>query len=415
MYNPLVNWQLAKYLAATALSTFADRLAQIQLLSIVVLSGPAGEGLGANTVSLLLPFVLLSYALGAQTDKFSKRKSLIMISMIRALLVLVIPTILVTLGAAGPIIPVCIFLLCCCTAFCASLNFAIVPELTSRFRKANASILVTATVATLAAIAISPFIIEIWLPYETLRFAAIIYLIAMFAFWTMRSNGKKINPTGNDLQQVVSHFRSHKLALGLFRLAYFLYFGNILLYSMLMIFTLQNTQLNNASAVNLFTAIATGFAAGAILMLGPLRSLRASRLISISTVAATILCVAFGLLGSLDWLKYFLIALGTAHATILISVDAVMQSAFAAHIRGKVYGAMLSLAYAGVLLAILIVAQVTTRYSALTIMRFICLEYILFNIILGAGWPSFRRFLRLAPQLTTAGKLVPKGASAIKK
>ena len=400
-YTPLVNWQLAKYLAGTALSTFADRLAQIQLLSIVVLSGPAGEGLGSNTVSLLLPFVLLSYALGAQADRFSKRKSLVVISILRVLIVLVIPTILVTLGAAGPIIPLCIFILCSCIAFCSTLNFAIAPELTNKFKKANACILLTMTAATLAAIAVSPFISEIWLPYETLRFAAIVYFIAMFAFWTMRTTSENKRP-GNDLQQVMLHFRSHKLALGFFRLAAFLHFGNIFVYSMLLIFSLQNTQLNNTSAVNLFASIATGFAAGAILMLGPFRSVRASRLISNSTVVAAILCGAFGLFGSLDWLKYFLIALGTAHATILITMDSITQSSFAPHIRGKVYGAMISLASAAVLMAIVLVEQVTIRYSAVTIIRFVCLGYGVFTILLGASWPSFRRFVIFAPKLATS-------------
>ncbi len=381
----LVNWQLARYLTGTGLATFADRLAQVQLLSTVVMSGPDGEGLGSNTLALLLPFVLFSYAFGAQADRHDNRKLLISITVVRALLVLIIPTMLMSLGATGPIIPLSVFALCTCSAFCSVLNFGIIPSLAidpKHLRPANAAALLTTTTATLAAVSTTPFLSEIWLPHETLRFAAIVYFVAMFFYWTLdRSKTQKIQIVSNDTMEVATFFKIHRNAISIFRLGFFLHFGHGVMFWLFLVFCLQNTQLNNAQSFNLFAAIAVGFVIGSVLSLTFTKHFRGSSLIGYSTLIAAASCTIFVLLGTNLWMRYFLIIIGTTGATTLIAIDAIMQKFFNGKLRAKVFGAILCLSTGGFAIATVCTEQLTTHYSALTILRGIAAGWLIYTLL----------------------------------
>ncbi len=379
----VVNWQLVRYFLGTWLTTFADRSAQVQLLSTVVMSGPDGQGLGSNTLSLLMPFVLFSYALGALADNHDNRKLLIAITLVRGLLVLSIPTILTSFGATGAIVPLCIFALSTCIAICTILDFALLPRLsngTRKMRTANAISLFTTTTAILAAVSIAPLLSDIWLPHDTLRMAAVFYFVAMCLFWTMDRTKTKIFPRSvNDTEELANVFKIRKGSISMFRLGFFAYVGHGIFYCLFLIFCIQNTQLNNAQSSNIFATLAWGFLSGIVASLTFFRRFKISALIGYSTALAAIACLLFATVGSNSTsLRIFLLIMGTTGATTLICINSLLQREFNRNVRGKVYGAILCLATATYTLAAVGVEQVTTHYSALTIVR-----------VMAAGWLSF--------------------------
>lgn len=372
-----MNWQLARYLFGTGVATFADRLAQVQLLSTVVMSGPDGQGLGSNTLALLMPFVLFSYGFGALVDSRDNRKLLIFTSALRGLLMIGIPTVLVSFGATGIIIPSTIFALCMCTVSSSILDFALVPRLLSRFeqsRSANAALLLVNTSATLSAVVCAPALAEIWLPHESLRVAALMYFLAMVFFWSMsRSSTAALSPIGGDQQDLAKLFRVKKGSIALFRMSFILQLAHGIFFSLFLVFCIQNTQFNNAQISNIFATLATGFIAGAIASLTFLRRTKPSRLIGYSTLCTALACLIFIAIGNTSsLLRLFLLTVGTAGATTLISINSLMQKEFGANVRGKVYGAILSLTAAVYTLTAVGIEQITIQYSAHTIIKIIC-------------------------------------------
>lgn len=378
-----MNWPLVRYFLGTGLTTFADRSAQMQLLSTVVMSGPDGQGLGSNTLSLLMPFVLFSYGLGALADNRDNRKLLIATTVVRGLLVLSIPTILTSFGATGAIVPLSIFALSACIVICTILDFALLPRLsngTKQLRTANAISFFTITAATLAAVSIAPLLSEIWLPHDTLRLCAILYFVAMFLFWTMDRAKTKISPRSvNETEELANVFKIRKGSISVFRLGFFAYVGHGIFYCLFLTFCIQNTQLNNAQSSNLFSILAWGFLSGIVASLTFLRRFKPSALIGYSTALAAIAALLFATAGSNSTsLRIFLLIMGTTGATTLICINSLLQREFNCNVRGKVYGAILCLATATYTLAAVGVEQVATHYSALTIVR-----------VMAAGWLSF--------------------------
>jgi predicted MFS family arabinose efflux permease len=416
----LVNWQLARYLTGTGLATFADRLAQVQLLSTVVMSGPDGQGLGSNTLSLVLPFVLFSYAIGSVVDRTNNRKLLITVTVARALLVLSIPTILTSLGATGPIIPLCISTLCACIAFSTITNFGVIPRLVTahtQLRSANAASLLTAATATLFAVSISPFLAEIWLPHETLRFASVLYFIAMFFFWTIdNTRTKTISAAADDIKEVAKALHENNGVISIFRLALFAHIGHGLFYCMFLVFCLQNTQLNNAQSFNIFATIALGFLAGAVASMTWIKQIKASSTIGFSTMAAAIACLLFSILGSnATWMRIFLLIMGTTGATALIAIDLLLQRQFDHKVRAKIYGAIVCLSAAAYTIAIVGVEQIATRYSALTILRGIAVGWLSYAFLVALSSKKLKNQLLKAQSDTTTTKSAKAIRSPIKK
>ncbi len=401
------------------MATFADRLAQMQLLSTVVMSGPDGQGLGSNTLALLLPFVLFSYGFGAQVDRHDNRKLLISVTVVRALLVLIIPTLLTWIGATGPIIPLSVFALCSCIAFCSVLNFGIVPRLATepqKLRQANAATLLTTTAATLAAVSATPFLSDIWMPHETLRFAAIVYFIAMYFYWTIdRSKTQKILVVSNDTQAVATFFKIHRHAISIFRLGLFLNFGHGVMFWLLLVFCLQNTQLNNAQSFNLFAAVAVGFVTGSVLSLTFTKHFRGSSLITYSTLIAAASCTVFVILGTNLWMRYFLLIIGTTGATTLVTIDSIMQKVFNSKLRAKVYGAILCLSTGGFAITTVCLEQLTTHYSAITILRATAAGWLIYTLFVLLASKKLRNKLFKPNQAAQSKASATDTSSAIKK
>ena len=363
-----MNRQLAKYLSATFLATFADRLAQFQLLSIVVLSGPDGSGFGINTFALLFPLIIWGFGAGALADWLNKRKLLVVASIARAALTLMIPTALIGTGAVGPEIAGFLFLLVSITVLSWVTGFGIVPEIDAKLRSANACSMLVAMVATACALVVNLNLNDLWLPTYNLRFAALLYLAAAIVFSTV----KRVQVPVHKAQCMQKH--SSLIMLGgaqkaLFKTLYFLYFTNALPFYMMLSMYLQNSPLNNGTILELFASIATGFACGAILMLAFGKHLASSGQIFWNVLLNIALCLSFSIWGTAWSTKPFLILLGMLNAVVLIHIDTLAQRIIPPPARAKVYGASMAMSGIGYTLATLVFEQLAVRYSTVTTLQ----------------------------------------------
>lgn len=340
------------------------------------MSGPAGEGLGSNTLSLLLPYLIFSYGLGALADRSDNRRLLIAVTLVRGLLLLIIPTVLTSFGATGIIIPMSIFSLSACTVLSSILDFAILPRLAinnQQLRRANATVVSITTCSTLAAVSIAPVLSEVCLPNESLRIAALFYFVAMVIFWMLDRSKTEIAVRSEGATEELSNlFKTKKGSISIFRLSFLAYAAQGIFYSLFLVFCIQNTQFNNGAASNIFATLAFGFLAGAVSLLTFLKKFKPSSLLGYSTICGAISCIFFLALGNTPWaLKVFLLSIGTVCATILISINMLLQKEFNANVRGKIIGAILSLTAAIYTVAAFAIEQITIQFSAFTIIKIV--------------------------------------------
>ena len=84
------------------ISALGDRITQMGLLTfIMVISGDKGTKMALITFFTLLPFLLFGPLFGAITDRYSRRKIMIIADVIRAGLVLLVPFIWVKTHSVG--------------------------------------------------------------------------------------------------------------------------------------------------------------------------------------------------------------------------------------------------------------------------------------------------------------------------
>jgi predicted MFS family arabinose efflux permease len=385
-----VNWQLARYFFGTALATFADRLTQLQLLSAVVMSGPDGQGLGSNTLSLLMPFVLFSYGLGAQADSRDSRKLLLVATAARGLLVLSVPTIFTSFGATGSLVPISIFAISIGIVIGTLSEVTLLPRLVLTFsdlRKANAISLLVATASTLAAVTVAPFLTEMWLPHETLRLSAIFYFLAMFCFWTIPRQTIETQPRhSNDTEELANLIKAKKGSISLFRMLFLTQVAHSFFYCLLLVFCLQNTQFNNGQASNMFTNIALGLMSGSIASLTFLKRYRPGSMIGLGTLLSALACLVFIIAGNTGAaLKMFLLTMGTASGITLVSIQLLLEKKFNRHVRGKIYGAILALSTAIFVLSAVTVEQLTVQYSVFTIVKILAASWLIYTSVIAAS------------------------------
>lgn len=403
-----MNFQFARYLLGSAMAVVADRLTQVQLLSLVVLSGPDGQGLGSNTLYLLLPYILFSYAFGVLVDSTNLRKLLVATSALRGLAVLAAPTILTAMAAWSPLIPGFIFVLSICLSLSAILDFTVCPLLASSKRDwgaANAARLLASTLATMLAINVAPIVSVMWLPHETLRIAALFYFTSMFLYWTLNRqklevpNFDKDGASGqtSQVQMLASFFKSKASAITMFRLSFGVLTLSGIFYELFLVFCLQNTQLNNAQSITMFSAVALGSIAGGFSAVKLLKVYRPSLIIGYSLLIASVaclLCSFFPLNGIL--VRVFLTIMGTTSATSIAAIDTLIQRIFAAPLRGKIFGALLSLTALVFTAATLSVEQITMHYSAQTIVRMVSASWLVLAIVGAFTSSGFKKRWRQA-------------------
>ncbi|HEY9677424.1 MAG TPA: MFS transporter [Drouetiella sp.] len=412
-----MNWQLARYLIGSGIATLADRLAQIQLLSIIVMAGPDGQGLGSNTLALLLPSVLFAYVFGTFIDKNDQRKFLISTTLLRGIFLLTLPTVLTMTGATGPTIPLSIFILSSFIAADVITNFAIIPKLVTasiQLRRTNAFVLIMNGAITLFVILQAPSLADYWLPHESMRLCAALYFAAMCSFWAIdRSKTKPAVITSNDMKELAEFFQTKTGAISLFRLGFFTHVGHLIFYALFLVFSLQNTQLSNAQSVSLYTSAAVGFCVGGLLSLTFFNNFKASSVLALGTLIQALNCVIFAASGNSNLaLKIFLFLAGTTGATTIIAIDTLLQKKMSANVRAKIYGAIVCLSAGAYTIAAVGVEQIATQYAAVTIFRATAAGWLAYATVVALGSNALRRKM-FKPKMKALEKQASKTASTV--
>jgi len=380
-------------MVASSISALADRLAQMQLLSIVVLSGPGGEGFGSKSIVLLLPFLLLAAPAGFMADKWDRRRSQIALSLLRALLVLSVPTLLTYQLASTTTVTVCLFCLLSFVAVSIPSYLVSLQENSKNTIAVYAGAMLLDLLATIAAVFIFATLSNFSFPHETLRICAIFYLISMFIWWTTRARAP-VQP-GN--VSFLGYIKMHKFAAPCLRLIFLCDALCGLLYINFYLFCLQNVQLANEDTGKIFLTIACGFLSGTLIAIWS--KTPAKQMLKFFLLESLIIYAFFCAAGSHELLLAFSFLAGLSGACVFLHANAQAQKLVPRQLRGQVIGARISVTTAILLASSLSAEQLAIRYSGLTLMKILSIESAVLGILVFLFRNQVSRHLNKSPHL----------------
>ena len=411
----LLNAESAKSLAAAALSALADRLAQFQLLSLIVLSGPAGEGFGSKSVVILIPFIFMSIPAGLLADRLQKRRILIASNLLRALLVLGLPTLFSYQLPSSTSVSVCIFALLSLIALSVSPYLTLLQLQVMRRDKAeignrasNADLAYTAAIlvdlaATALIVSVFPLLSTIWMPQETLRICTVAYLVSMFGWWMTKPVAKTSGET------IARYFVRHSYALPALRLQCICDALCGLLYVDFYLFCLQGIQLGNEDTTKLFLCILAGFFFGALISIIRVASIMSTmpdrQLIKWLLLQTLILCSFFAWAGTHQLVGPFAFFAGLSSASLFLRSNLQTQKLVPIHLRGQFTGARICLSTTILLASALSAEQMALRYSGLTVMKILSIESAVLCVLLILFRKNVSQRLGDGARLKISGKI----------
>lgn len=402
---------LTKLASSSFLTVLADRCAQFLLLSVVVMSGPGGEGTGSGSVALLLPVVLFGTIFGIIADRIGSRRTIMLAAIAPALVLLACPAILIMTGADRLSISMVVSVICSFAVACNVGRFTWAPQLVAdtQLQTANAVLWFCTTLATLIAVLSVAFMPGDFLPSEVFKVCSITYFVAAFAAWLIK---RVLNPvvskvppaqSGNGiLSYLKRHRKSREAALLSTIISLVFLFWNVIL---LCVVAAENYQ---PGGIDLHPLLE--FALGGTL-LGTILAPRAAGIAKPQGLFCGTICGALlassicALANNLMIVKYALALAGVNSGMALVAADTMMQRCIPSRMRATIAGCRDALVAALLLIAVLAVEQSFEKIALVNVFRYIAAGHLFVCAALFLTWRHSRQFaLALLTGQLFAGK-----------
>lgn len=402
-------------LAAVFLSTFADRLILIQLLALVVLSGPFGETLGLSSAALILPAVMVSVLAGILIDRHRRTSILITTLAVRAL-------IMVALAAAMPFlfesgdgtinILIVVVLLCTCSAFFSVGRTALIKSISTFsvapntapvrdvLQKNNGQALSACTAATVfSSLAALELMARIPAPASMFICASLYVASALLISLIPRQIGLPLCSVGAPGHEVVASNRSlraylktHRKPLQLFRIAIIVCAISVTFYATLVTLGVQNHHLSAPILHELLAFLGLGLALGGLFAPSALKIMRPIELLAACTVVFAFLCVVCSLATTLMAAKILVVLMGIVNAAALTTLDTILESTFPNQFLGRVLGIRESLVMLALLCSTVYLERVIQSISVMPLLRILSLSSLFIAAALFVVWEELAYF-----------------------
>jgi DHA3 family macrolide efflux protein-like MFS transporter len=389
---------LTKLATSSFLTGLAARSAQFLLLSVVVMSGPGGEGTGSSSVALLLPVILFGIFCGIIVDRLGSRRTIILCAIAPALVLLACPAIMIMTAADRLSVSIVVSVVCGFTIACDLGRFAWAPQLVpaTQLQKANALLWFCTTVATLIAVLAVAFMPGDFLPGTVFKACSLIYFVAAFAAWSIKM---VLNPVvslvlpGQSGGNILSYLKRHRKTREVVQLSIifsfvFLLWNAILLY----VVAAENYQ---PGGVDLHPLLE--FALGGTL-LGTLFAPRAADIAKPKGLFCGTICGVFlaslicALANNLMIVKYALALAGVNSGMALVAADTMLQRCTPSRMRGTLAGFRDAVVAALLLIAVLAVEQSFEKVALVNVFRGIAVGHLLICAALFLTWKHSRYF-----------------------
>ncbi len=204
----LKNQNFLKLWVGQIVSAMGDRFHQMALLGLVMKKGgDVGVELSKITFWSILPFFLFSLFSGVLSDRWPRKRILIVSDVVRALLVCAIPWALRDAADVAPAYPV-IFAIGIFTCLFSPAKFSIIPNIVEdrHLLAGNSLIASSALLSVLAGTAVGSVVFDSLGFKTSLYFDAFTYLFSAGALWRL-STGEKARPKARNIAVVFSDIR----------------------------------------------------------------------------------------------------------------------------------------------------------------------------------------------------------------
>ncbi|HEY9720308.1 MAG TPA: MFS transporter [Trichormus sp.] len=390
---------LAKLATSSFLTVLADRSSQFLLLSVVVMSGPGGEGTGSSSVALLLPVVLFGIICGVIVDRLGSRRTIILTSTAPALVLLACPAIMIMTMADRLSVSIVVSVICSFSVACSLGRFAWAPQLVqpTHLQKANSLLWSCTTTATLIAVLAVVFMPGDFLPGKVFKACSLIYFVGAVAAWSIK---KAINPVvsasvlpeqpgSNILTYLKRHGKTQAVILmSIIFSVVFLLWNAILLY----VVAAENYQ---PGGIDLHSLLE--FALGGTI-LGTLLAPRAAAIAKPQGLFCGTICGVFlaslicALANNLMIVKYALALAGVNSGMALVAADTMLQRCTPSRMRGTVAGCRDTAVAALLLVAVLAVEQSFEKVALVNVFRGIAAGHLFLCAAVFLTWKHSRQF-----------------------
>jgi MFS transporter, DHA3 family, macrolide efflux protein len=343
----LRNPNYAKLLSGQVIAAFGDRINQTAILSIIINKlGSPGKYSADIMFWAILPAVVLGLFAIALIDRWNRQKVMIISDVGRALLVLSLPVLLVTIHHHYVIYSI-VFLVGVFSAIFAPCRLAIMPNIMPQklLMSANAVSSQAGTIGSLAIMPVAAWMIAKWGQNVCFGINAVTFLVSACFVWSLRvqpseeaAPKQKPHPI-EDFQTGLRYIWNSKPIL-----FYVIFFALIqalvaLFFPIFFEYTVQILGETEKGAVNLFLAVAVGMISGGI-ALTVLHKIREHFFLPMFMMIAAGLNLIFLSRIYETWKAAgLLFGVGASAIMIMVPLDTYLQKHVPDQLRGRVFTA----------------------------------------------------------------------------
>lgn len=408
--------QLSKLVVGHFLSIFADRCAQLLLLSFVVLSGPGGEGTGSGAVSLLLPVFICGYPAGLLIDRLNKRRVLALSAVLRGLCVLAAPALLIATAGDRFIPAAFVSGVGIISLFFSLGKFAITPLIVSPRLVwfTNGALWCAWALASLIGITVffqpgmeAP-------PADALKFVAAGYLAAAVAVLFIKGAAKPASVLPFTLvgTAVFKYFLTHSRVGDTFRLSVLLSVLSLMWPLLVVSLVLESLQPGGYDLHALLLFVLIGFCAGAGVAPLAVRAQKYIPVLCAATMGSLLSAAAACCTHALSDLRIAAAIGSFAGGIAVVGSDTLLQQTTPVRMRTTIGGCRDALVFGTILTAVYAVEQNADKVALLNILKAVATAQLSIGVILALCWQPMSVFLYrlfLRPVLTTIYNLSLEG------
>lgn len=409
------NRNFRKLWVGQLVSAFGDRMTQMGLLTFVmVFSADKGTKMALITFFTLLPFLLFGPLFGAITDRYSRKKIMIIADVARAIIVVLIPLIWINTHSVA-IMLVAVFTLGTFSALFSPAKMSIIPNLVEKddLVEANSLVITTGMVATLIGTLVAGAIIKLsgvragfYINSATYLISALLVVAIIYRTYEKKLGKIKDSYQSlvSDIKEGVSYIYRHHLIMRLIQLSTI--FSLITSFAYILILNYATTVLKKGplGIGVLLSCAGLGMIIGSLILIKRKDRINYTRALYLSFLIVSLGLFSFLARPDIYITSLVLIFAGVGLAILTIALDTILQRIVPNQLKGKIFGArgmLTNSVFLSSLLAVGFLIKFINVRILFGLVGLISLSTSLFIYLSEVEWgyQLLRIFLRLAMKL----------------
>ncbi|OGH98436.1 MAG: hypothetical protein A2039_08470 [Candidatus Melainabacteria bacterium GWA2_34_9] len=398
------NKEFIKLWIGQIFSYLGDAIVQIALMAWVIsLGGHSGSEMSKILFFFILPSLLLSPLAGALSDRFSRKTLMVLSNLFRACLVFIIPVLLFSKSSTHlhTMVYAFSFLIGSGSAFFFPAKQSALPNLvkSEHLQFANALNAGTSTIAILLGAVITGLYISKFGLDKSLWVNGFVYLtsaviISLISF-NNSSVASKVTPKtdiSTGIKFVFNYLKTHKNTRRLIILSILLTLVTASFFNTLTSVSTDYYHIDIAGLSKLKAMLGVGMILGTFVVGFAGKYARTSTILACSFIAVFLTTATAQMVTTYYLAWIWLVLIGIANASMVITIDTILQKATPDRIRGKIFGLKSTLTSLVFLATTWGVSELVLTTSPFKIFKFVSLTSLLIALAVVLFDNKFRHF-----------------------